>query len=738
MTPPAAGVTREERIPDSIEDVKSLMISTGSRFKEWTPGEIEGARDVYEREGLVFPPDVEDLLTDGDPLPDPRSGVQIRTPDESESDQTEEIADETLLDEARGMIRDGGTVGAAGMLELSYPTVERSRIDRIVDTAAKEVEIEKQAEVSIKIGEYRPSPSVTRIPRILNAATWGIVRQTVTERRDQDGKITFTGTDTQDLFDYFLESATVHINPLEPSEETYTLRFRDAEKRDLTIHYEEEPLRVILDDLPGRPGVKAKRLLPEAVTTILHTLRRKGRVTVERRAPATGFFEDEDGRIFFSKSKRFEVEIPEYSRRKTREVLKLLDTFMGFYAIDGDTSKPENRDHFLTALYYFVQAPLGAIRKQHGRENRPLLLGGEPHVGKTILEKICAGMWGISLDRGIVGASKLTVPQLAEHLDRTTLPISFDEVRNALSDAAIADVLKASTTGMLIKERILSNQGFRRQRFMAYASPIMSTNFVPELYVGVRERLIPVNFTVRNKRERATQKETNPEGEEIEIVISDPVKTFETALSDGRDLLPYFGSGIRELLLSDWQRLRDAALQDDQVEAGRQVLTELYRYTGLDVPPWLRPVETKYEIAEPDPVEEICKFLAEDLLKRLQIGMPRGEGGIDWDIRLETIRLQGLTPPYLVRISKDRIALTTDVIKEIARSKKVEIVGGLTGLMARIQQHPRQAFKQLKVMPDSGRKVVYLDIPVFLSYVETGVEDQSEVEKGSRPEPDAT
>ena len=718
--------TRAERIPASIEDVKELMISTGGRFKEWTLPEIEGLKMVYDQAGLTLPSDVTDLLTDGDPLPDPRARVRVRPAEES--DQAEEIADGEILEAARDMIRDGGPEGVAGMLALSHPTIERSRLNGIVDAAAREIEVETRAEVSIQIGEYQPSPNVKKIPRILNAATRGIVRQTVTERRDQDGKVTFTGTDTQDLFDYFLESATVHINPLDPSAETYTLRFRDAEKKSLTILYEEEPLRVILDDLPGRPGVKAKRLLPEAVTTILHDLRRKDRVTVERRAPATGFFEDEDGRLYFSTSHRFEATIPEYSRRKTREALKLLDTFMAFYAIDGDSSKPANRDHFLTAIYYFVQAPLGAIRKQHGRENRPLLLGGEPHVGKTILEKICAGMWGIPLDRGIVGASKLTVPQFAEHLDRTTLPISFDEVRNALSDAAIADVLKASTTGMLIKERILSNQGFRRQRFMAYASPIMSTNFVPALYVGVRERLIVVNFTVQNKRKRITRKEVNQEGEEIETVISDPVKTFETALSDGRDLLPHFGSGIRALLISDWQRLRDAALRDDQIEAGREILTALYHYTGLDVPTWLRPVETKYEIEEPDPVEEVCKFLAEDLLKRLQLGVPRGEGGIDWDIRLETIRLKGLTPPYLVRISKDRIALTADIVTEIARTKKIEIVGGLTGLLARIQQHPSQGFKQSKIMPDGGRKVAYLDIAVFLSYVETGVEDQEEVE----------
>lgn len=707
MTPPEIG--RAEMIPGSMDDVKALALAIGGRWKECSRSELEATAALYEREGLVLPPDVADLLTDGDPLPDPRARLPIRTADES--DQAEEITDGELLDMARDMIRSGGIVGLVPMLVESNPGVKESLIKATVDLAAQQVEIEQRAEVSIRIGVYEPSPSVRRTSRILNAATKGIIRQTITEKRDQDGSVTFAGTDIQDIFGYYLESATVHIDPLDPAEETYTLRFRDAERKALTILYEEEPLRVILDDLPNRPGVKARRLLPEAVTTILHELRRKGRVTVERRAPATGFFEDEDGRIYFSTSRRFDVGLPEFSHRKTREALKLLDTFVAFYAIGGDPSKPENRDHFLTWLYFNIQAPLGTIRKQHGRENRVLLLGGEPHVGKTWLEKIGAEMWGIALERGIVGASKLTVPQFAEHLDRTTLPIAFDEVRNALSDPGIADVLKASTTGMMIKERIHSNQGFRRQRFMAYASVIMSANFVPPLYIGVGERLIPVNFTVRNKR---------PIDPETGI---DPVKVFETARSASHDLLPHLGSGIRAVYLSEWSRIRDAAIQDDQIEAGRQVLLELYRYVGLDAPAWLQSVATKYEIEEPDPVQVVCSFLAEDLLKRLQSGRPRDSIPHEWNLRLDDIRNCNLTPPYLVRISKDRLVLTADLVREIAKEKKIEIVGGLTGLLDRIQAHPDQTFRQAAPTSDSGRKVAYLDVSVFLRYVETGAED---------------
>lgn len=679
-------------VPRSIDDIKRLMERTGGRIHEWSRDERRATITIYEREGMDLSPEVAAILQDDDPA---LAFRPKKTPHDDDVDEAK------IRDHARDMIRAGGPVGVVGVLQLEYPDIEEETLQAITDAAEKEVEIEKRAGVRVELGEVNPRTGVVKRTWLINHGTRGIVRQVETKITDVDGKTVYSGKDWVDIFDYYLESAIAHVNPLDPTEITYSLVFRDATRKGLTLLYEEEPLRVIIDDLQARPGVKSRKLLPEAITTILHAFTRKDRVTIERRAPATGFFEDEDGMLYYSRSRRFEETLPEFTHGATRDALKFLDRSMQFYAIGGDASKPENRDHFLTGLYFYAQAPLGTIRKLRGRENRILLLSGEAHVGKTWLEKLGAAMWGISYDRGIVGASKLTAPQLAEHFDRTTLPIALDEVRKILSDPAMADMLKSSTTGLMIKERIHARESFRRQKFMAYSSVVMSANYVPDLYLGMADRLIPVTFTTRNKRDPKL------------------AERYEKDLNASRDHLGHIGAGIRQALLADWPRLRDAATQDDQIEAGRQILIELYRSVGLAPPPWMQPVATRYEVDERNPVEEVCKFLAEDLLKRLQQGTARNDIHDAWAGRLKQIAELNLRPPYLVRISDQNLALTRDILIELEK-KDIEVAGGLTGLMDRIQALELQRKKQTRPANDSGRKTVYLDTRIFLSYVETG------------------
>ena len=112
-----------------------------------------------------------------------------------------------------------------------------------------------------------------------------------------------------------------------------------------------------------------------------------------------------------------------------------------------------------------------------------------------------------------------------------------------LSNPGIADLLKSSTTGLLVKERILPKQGFRKQSFYAYSSVIMSTNFIPDLYVGLRERIIPVEFTIKNEKSE------------------DEAKRFDRYLSENREELGYLGAALRQLFQRRWNQVRGLSLQ---------------------------------------------------------------------------------------------------------------------------------------------------------------------------------
>lgn len=197
-----------------------------------------------------------------------------------------------------------------------------------------------------------------------------------------------------------------------------------------------------------------------------------------------------------------------------------------------------------------------------------LLLHGQTHVGKTHLEKISCAIWGIPHQVGIIGAARLSGPQYAEAVNKTTLPIAFDESRNALSSPAIADLIKSSTMNLLIKNRI--TRDFKMKAFMAYAGVMMSTNFVPELYAGMADRLISIEFTRQHKRE------------------DKDVRSFETFFNgDGRLILAHIGSGLREMYLKKWGTCKRLLFNDDQLKAGRELLMMLYREHNLPVPDWM-------------------------------------------------------------------------------------------------------------------------------------------------------
>jgi len=386
-------------------------------------------------------------------------------------------------------------------------------------------------------------------------------------------------------------------------------------------------------------------------------------------------------------------------RPKTKLALEALEKVADFYAIrghkDGDHLK-----HFLPALYFITQAPLSVIRKMGGGEAKVLLLHGQTHAGKTYLEKLSCAIWGIPPQAGIIGAARLSGPQYAEAVNKTTLPIAFDEARNALSSPAIADLIKSSTMNLLIKNRI--TRDFKMKSFMAYAGVMMSTNFVPELYAGMADRLISIEFTRQHKRE------------------DKDVRSFETFFNgDGRLILAHIGSGLREMYLKKWGTCKRLLLNDDQLKAGRELLMMLYREHNLPVPDWMVEVtEGDNRPEEDDPLKLVFDWMRDDIHRILrQNRRVGGDVPRHWDDRLDMLQEDNLLPNYIKSISKSNINVTKELIREMARSG-IELPGGLTGLLHIVNDHPAQSRKNDRLTNKEGVKVVRIDRALFMFYAE--------------------
>lgn len=646
----------------SKRDLMDLQIKARERPKALTPEEQATLRKYA-------PPDTLPLEEEGGP------GYTIEVLLTSALAHFDKVDTE---EELRDLLREG------------YPAAPLEAIQEAIREAA----IKKRLEFNVLVSTSMEPGGVEVSRYYRNAPREGVLHLT---KRAQQGAPPREGV--EHILSYSLWDVIKHINPLDSSEVTYSLVLRHKSKPGASIRYQEALLTDITYDLVNnQPGMMdSRRRVHAAISTLIDHMETSDLVKVKASIPCTGFFEDPEGKLYHNEHRDLKITRPRYSKVKTKRALEALEEVLKFFAIGGKVEEPGALDHALVALYFIVAGPLSAIRKQQqGPETKILLLHGVPHTGKTILEKLSARVWGMPENKAVIGAAKLTPPQLATHISSTTYPLAFDEVRNALSSPGIADLLKSSTTSLLVKERIRSREGFRKQSFYAYAPVIMSTNYLPDLYTGLHERLIPVEFTVRHKRDE------------------EEARKFDKYFQQHREDLAHIGAALERLFLRKWPRVRDLALQADQVKAGYEILTLLYLEEGIPAPVWLREVTARSELEETDPVRAICDYMREDFLRILRQHSRPESIPLDWDQRLNDLKAKNLLPPYVLNISPKRITLNSSILKEVAK-RGHEIPGGLQGLQEYINRCPEQTSKGI-VMAYKGQKALSMQREVFYAY----------------------
>jgi len=409
--------------------------------------------------------------------------------------------------------------------------------------------------------------------------------------------------------------------------------------------------------LKGFPGVKKKSDLDDAVSSLLEAFEAKGRATVEERVPATGFFEVR-GELKFYVSDRAPVNLPskdEYDSVDVVDALEALDKIASYF-------RPEV---FSTVIAWGVVAPLFYVRKQHHRIAPMLLLYGEPQVGKSTLGKIILAIWGVErLTRPfyVTGAFIASVPRLGEIVDATTLPIVCNEVRSVLDKPDVSDALKNLATELIVRGRTLTSQGGMIRIFNAYASMYMTTNFVPPMDPGLRERCIMIEMTLEDKPSEEKKEE------------------FAEVLDECLPKLKVIGAFLRDTYTDpdQWPKIREYLLRDP-VELGRMILRAMYeKYLGR-VPDWVdaefRPEPEEEDLIMSAFLDVVREALLEAAQKlRLEIQSP-----------LDVLPYTSALPSWIrYDEEKDEVIITSGVIREMKRRKGIEVAGGLKNLALHI------------------------------------------------------
>jgi len=464
------------------------------------------------------------------------------------------------------------------------------------------------------------------------------------------------------------------------------------------------PLKVeeLVEWFKEQEGIRKLQILRDAVSSLLDAFETKGRAEVKYTSLATGFVEV-DGKLEFFNYESSPVRIPEPSREGLRKALTFLDEL---------AKKYNHADGFVAGVLFGLVQPLGYVKRQNHVRSFHLVLTGEPKTGKSTVGDVILAMWGCPKKKPfyVSGQSIKSVARLGSFLDSTSLVVSINEVRDALTIPEISDMLKNARSELTIRDRYEGKNRIRT--FHARASVFMTTNYLPMLRdKGLIESLLIFEFTVK-------QKPSKEERDEF-------AKWFSEIEKD----LAYIGAWLIKTYTENWEKVKPHIMKEDFIEPGRKVLRYLYAEAGLEVPEWvdkpLQPVEIEEEI---DELDLIVSTIKKDILQAVrEVGVNlQSEGMESWAGRIEELKRLDALPEYL-ETNKDlsRIYIKPAIIEAVRRRTGYEIAGGLKNLADKYNLRYDKT-------PDKRKRAIVVFYDEFLKLL--GEADNEEEEKADYSE----
>ena len=505
-----------------------------------------------------------------------------------------------------------------------------------------------------------------------NDKKWGIAL--VTKKKDE--------TTTEPILSYYIEKVKVQVNITDNTDRTYTIYLRNPHNNQVLV-YSERKLGNIYERLERDvAGIRNMLKLKSAVSSIVGRFEEMKIAEIEEKAPSTGFHEI-NGELKYYETRLFPTNLPKADKGKAIEAIKKLGEILSFW---------DYKDQVIANIYFDIQSPLGHIRKQYGQENKILYNYGEPHVGKTFLERVYCAMWGLVPNKAIISGSNLTGPQLAYYMSITTFKIAVDEGINTWLNNSTSEMIKKSTTTYLVKLRLQKDYSDITE-FEAYATLSFNANYEIPPYPGLWERIIPVKWSIKEKKSEAE--------------FSQMLEKFNSY----RDSLGYIGAYLKDMFIRRWKEIKPIIINNDSIEAGRLILEMMINELGIEKPEWVKSVQINYTLEMPNDIDIFFSFVQEELQNTL------AKHGIilevkedsqykrnllfeEWEERLRWMAKAGILPSFM-KLGRDNVYIFADVIDAIKRKKGYEIAGGLENLALKLG-YKYDSYK--------GRRAIYIPI----------------------------
>lgn len=439
----------------------------------------------------------------------------------------------------------------------------------------------------------------------------------------------------------------------------YTIEFITESNEFLTIGPK------TLDEITGY--LKDRALLnvsaqkaAEILGIIIGTFESDGKLIIKEDIETPGFYFI-DGKI-----KPYHIDLPANPTvDQIKSCCDLLDILQ---------AKFKKKDVLPTVLKWSMIAPFDYVLKQiHQKWIKWIYAYGWSNTGKSSLgEKIsCCINDRYNDDKKrkesiIPFTAADTVARLGVSLSRNTYPIVINEV-SQLSDEyknkALVEMIKTTVTDEIAREKYVNKINWTR--FPALSACILTSNSAPPRDIGLRRRIIPIEFTQKDQYSVDEMKELD--------------KLFDQRM---KHELKYLGNFTTHYILENQQELIIKEYKDWKIIA-ETILTEFYKSVGKEAPEWIKFfVEEKQLEDSKEDIDLLFRSFLINKVNEIHNKFYRNVSrdavvsvDIPFDSRLEFCLNNKLIPFLNLTKAKDGtncIAITTDLIHEL-KQKTSEI-----------------------------------------------------------------
>jgi len=343
--------------------------------------------------------------------------------------------------------------------------------------------------------------------------------------------------------------------------------------------------------------VVSKRLIEDALNSIISKMEESGKAEVIEEIDVEGFYLNSDG-VIISKPGREDV-----TRDWEENIIKLRGALLTLNELIENWFK-HVKEKAAFIIKWHLMAPFNFTRKQLKiTPVEMLLIEGPGGTGKTTLGRLGAYIWGLPLTRYETSGEGAKNPaRLSAKVKQWTYPVQINEPAAIFDSVENREFIKNAWDSLVARGKYKFGE-YIEELAAAPLIFVSNTPIVERLSDAERRRVIIIKFSWKDRLKEIYKEK-----------YREMVRKFNELEKKCLPELSIIGDFVY-----DYLKNRPESLRRDWVELAEEILERLYKVGELEVPDWIK---LRCKVEAQDPGEEwreeikllINEYLAEVII----------------------------------------------------------------------------------------------------------------------------